>query len=177
MKDKNRWERPQSVLHRAYDVPTAASCHLYPDDLAFSLETLRQEFPGYGNSDFREPAISVSKQNENHLADFKYVSYQVVAGKPRLEGLPATNTDNDGEASTLQIILKDEFLKAELQLNYTIFRDQPVIARSASLKNEGAETLSIVRLMAASIDFPDKDFSMVHLAGTWSRERDRKSVV
>lgn len=159
---------------QTYDVPTAASCHLYEDDPAFSLETLRQEFPAYGNSDFREPAISVGIPSASHVPDFKYDSYRVLQGKPRLEGLPATYTEKDEEACTLQIVLKDEFLQSELLLNYTIFRDQPVITRSALLSNHGEETLTVNRLMGASIDFPDKDFSMIHLSGTWSRERHVK---
>lgn len=156
---------------QTYDVPTAASCHVYEDDPAFCLETLRQEYPAYGNSDFREPAISVSKQNNHHTPNFKYESFELLEGKPFLEGLPATYVEKSPEASTLQITLKDEQIQAELTLNYTIFRDKPVITRSASLKNNGTEKLDIERLMGASIDLPDKDFLFVHLAGAWSRER------
>ncbi|WHY78225.1 alpha-galactosidase [Neobacillus sp. WH10] len=156
---------------QTYDVPTAASCHVYEDDPAFSLETLRQEYPAYGNSDFREPAISVGKDNAPNVPDFKYDSFRILEGKPRLEGLPATYSD---KASTIQILLKDEFLQAELTLNYTIFQDKPVITRSASLKNYGTENLVIDRMMGASVDFPDKDFIFTHLSGTWSRERHVK---
>lgn len=156
---------------QTYDVPTGATTHIYADDPAFGLETLRQEYPAYGNSDFREPAISVSKTTESHVPNFKYESYRLIDGKPRLEGLPATYTEDHQDASTLQIILKDEFLNARLQLNYTIFRDKPVITRSASLKNEGTGELVIDRFMGASLDLPDKDFMFIHLAGAWSRER------
>ncbi|WML28464.1 alpha-galactosidase [Neobacillus sp. OS1-33] len=159
---------------QTYDVPTGATTHVYADDPAFGLETLRQEFPAYGNSDFREPAISVSKATANHIPSFTYESYQILEGKPRLEGLPATYTEDNHDASTLQILLKDEFLQAELQLNYTIFRDKPVITRSAALINKGTEGLIIDRLMGASLDLPDKDFVFTHLAGTWSRERHVK---
>jgi alpha-galactosidase len=159
---------------QTYDVPTAASCHVYADDPAFSLETVRQEYPAYGNSDFREPAISLTKQNENHVPDFKYESFRLLEGKPRLESLPATYTDDNSEASTIQIILKDEFLQAELILNYTVFSDRPVISRSALLKNNGQEELAIERLMSTSLDLPDREFQFIHLAGTWSRERHVK---
>jgi alpha-galactosidase len=156
---------------QTYDVPTAASCHIYEDDPAFNLETLRQEYPAYGNSDFREPAISVKTQNGNHIPNFIYESFIVLEGKPQLDGLPATYTEEKSEATTLQISLKDTYLQAELTLNYTIFQDKPVITRSAALKNNGTEVLDIERLMGASIDLPDKDFLFVHLAGAWSRER------
>jgi alpha-galactosidase len=171
----------KSLRHRedfshmqTYDVPTAASCHVYADDPAFSLETLRQEYPAYGNSDFREPAISVTKPDASHTPNFVYQSYSIIEGKPALQGLPATYTDGPQQASTLQIVLKDMFLAAELTLNYTIFKNLPVITRSASLKNEGRGPLTIDRIMGASLDLPDKDFTFVHLAGTWSRERHVK---
>lgn len=159
---------------QTYDVPTAASCHVYEDDPAFSLETLRQEYPAYGNSDFREPAISVRKDSEPHIPNFIYDSFKILEGKPKLKGLPATYANDHQDASTLQIFLKDEFLEAELTLTYTIFRDKPVMTRSATLKNKGSENLVIDRLMGAVLDLPDKDFMMTHLGGTWSRERHVK---
>ncbi|MFX3624372.1 MAG: alpha-galactosidase [Ectobacillus sp.] len=159
---------------QTYDVPTAASCHIYEDDPAFCLETLRQEYPAYGNSDFREPAIAVSKRSSSHIPNFTYESFRVLEGKPRLQGLPATYTEEKEAASTLQVILKDEYLGAELTLHYTIFQDKPVITRSASLKNNSEEELVIERLMGASLDLPDKEFTLVHLAGAWARERHVK---
>jgi len=157
-----------------YDVPVAASCHSYADDPAFSLETVRQEYPVYGNSDFREPAISLTKDQTSHVPDFQYESFRVLEGKPALMGLPATYTDDPDDAETLQVILKDEFMQAELTLNYTIFRDKPVLTRSACLKNDGSEKLILDRMMGASIDFPDNDFIFTYLAGAWSRERHVK---
>ncbi|WP_043932351.1 alpha-galactosidase [Bacillus sp. EB01] len=159
---------------QTYDVPTAASCHPYADDPAFSLETLRQEYPVYGSSDFREPALSLSKPDDNFIPNFRYETYTLIEGKPDLDGLPAMYVNNSADAMTLEIVLKDAGLDAELRLNYTIFADLPVITRSASLTNGGGNLLAIDRLMSASIDFPDKDFSMVHLGGTWSRERHVK---
>ncbi|MGG1399152.1 alpha-galactosidase [Bacillus salipaludis] len=159
---------------QTYDVPTAASCHPYADDPAFSLETIRQEYPAYGNSDFREPAISISNHDEHHIPNFQYQTFKILDGKPRLEGMPATYVEDAQVANTLQILLKDDHLQAELTLNYTIFRDLPVIARSAQVMNVGSKKLDIERMMGASIDLPDKDFMFVHLAGTWSRERHVK---
>ncbi|MGG5254420.1 alpha-galactosidase [Neobacillus sp. SM06] len=160
-----------------YDVPTAASCHPYRDDPAFSLETVRQEYPVYGSSDFREPAISVSNPNKSHIPAFQYYSCCVLEGKPVLEGLPATYANDPDEAKTLRVVLKDDFLNAELELSYTLFKNKPVITRSAKVKNNGEENLIIERMMAASLDLPDKEFIFTHLAGTWARERHVKERV
>ena len=159
---------------QTYDVPTAASCHPYADDLSFNLETLRQEYPAYGNSDFREPAISVGKESIPHVPNFTYDSFKILDGKPQPKGLPATYANDKEDARTLQIFLKDDLLEAELVLHYTIFRDKPVITRSASLKNMGSEKLVIERLMGGVLDLSDKEFILTHLGGAWARERHVK---
>lgn len=152
------------------DIPTAASCHFFQDDPSFSLETVRQEYPVYGKGDFRDAAIEL-ETNEGRIGNgFIFKKYEVTQGKPKLEGLPATYA-NENEASTITLTLLDEKIQSELLLIYTIFHDCPVITRSVALNNIGSETIFIKRLMSSSIDLPDADFKMVHLAGTWSRER------
>ncbi|MGM9950149.1 MAG: alpha-galactosidase [Lysinibacillus sp.] len=153
---------------QAYQVPTGNSTHL-EDDSAFSIESFRQEFPCYGKGDFRDPALSLRKPDGSHTVNFVYKKYEIISGKPTIPGMPATYA-GDEEASTLQVILEEKHLRLELILNYTIFHKLPVITRSASLKNYGSDRIYIEKLMSASVDFPDKDFNLVHLAGAWTRE-------
>ncbi|WP_077617052.1 alpha-galactosidase [Bacillus sinesaloumensis] len=153
------------------DIPTAASCHYFQDDPAFSLETIRQEYPVYGKGDFRDAAIEL-ETNEGRIGNgFIYKSYEISQGKPNLKGLPATYA-KENEASSITITLIDEKVQAELQLTYTIFHDFSVITRSVALRNSGSNPIYIKKLMSSSIDLPDAaDLRMIHLAGTWSRER------
>mgnify|MGYP000255398499 CR=1 FL=1 len=44
-----------------------------------------------------------------------------MTGSPRLQGLPATYTEDSKEAQTLEIELKDELIHTTLILYYTIF--------------------------------------------------------
>ncbi|WP_010677656.1 alpha-galactosidase [Bacillus timonensis] len=155
------------------DVPTPASCHYFQDDPAFSLETTRQEFPVYGKGDFRDAAIELETSDGRMGNQYTYKDYKILRGKPKLEGLPATYA-NENEATTLMIRLFDETTDTELFLSYAIFHHFPVITRSVALKNTGLHDLYIKKIMSSSIDFPDSDFSMVHLSGTWSRERHIK---
>lgn len=155
------------------DLPTAASCHFYQDDPAFSLETTRQEYPVPGKGDFREAAIEVV-DSEGRLGNlFAYKGYEVVKGKPPLTGLPATYAGEE-EATTLIVTLEDHQVSARLQLSYTIFHHLPVITRSVKIENIGAHKLSLTKIMSSSIDLPDSEYKMVHLSGTWSRERHVK---
>ena len=143
-------------------------------DLRYSLEHVRQEFPEYGTTDFRHPAICLRQGNGSRITDFAYVSHQMVDGKPALEGLPATYTENQTEAKTLILTLRDAVTEVEVQLFHTIFTDWPVIARSSKVINQGRETCYLESLASLSLDLPDAGYDWLQLSGAWARERHIK---
>lgn len=143
----------------------------FPEDETFSLDTLPQEFPGYGTSDYRSPAYQVRLANGTTIAEFKVIGHRIVAGKSALEGLPAVYAEREDEAETLEIELTDAAAKLKLIASYTVFRDSDAIARSVRLVNEGQEPVRVQRLLSASVDLPHSRFEAVHLWGTWARER------
>lgn len=158
---------------QVYDIPTPNSSHL-PDDPAFSLETIRQEYPAYGTGDYREPAVTIRQNNGSHITQFVYKNFSILKGKPGLSGLPATYAESAEDAETLRVLLEDEVTGAELNLDYTIFKSLPVICRSASVYNKGKAPFHLERIMSSSVDLPDHQFDMLHLSGAWSRERQLK---
>lgn len=137
----------------------------------FSLEAIKQEFPSYGTSDYREPAIQLWHENGSRISDFRFKSFTVQKGKPGLEGLPASYVEHDDEATTLTIILEDSEQKATLELFYTVFENQNGLARSSRLTNHGQTDIEINRLLSSSVDFPTKEYTMLQLDGAWIRER------
>lgn len=155
------------------DIPTGASCHFYQDDPNFVLETTRQEFPVEDKGDFRESAIEIVNQDGRRGNSFTYQGYTILNGKKKLEGLPATYATEE-EASTLIVSMKDIVVGMVVNLSYTIFHHFPVITRNVQVENIGEQTLSITKLMSMSIDFPDANFNLIHLAGAWIRERHIK---
>ena len=150
--------------HRAHSAYVSEEAHL-------SLEHIRQEFPSYGSGDFRRGAIEVLQNNGSRLTNFVYDSYQIMPGKPALEGLPATYTESDEEARTLAVTMRDETAGLKLVLLYTIFAQEGAIARSACLINEGTQNVSIERIMSISLDLPDADYEWIQFSGSWARER------
>lgn len=148
--------------------PTA-TCRI-EGDMTYSLEHLRQEYPEFGTGDYRQPAISVRQENGSTLTDLQYLGYELIEGKPELEGLPATRAGED-EATTLRIILKDGLTGLKVALNYTIFDGSPILARSAQIINEGNQHLVVERAMSLSLDLPDSDYDMTLFSGAWARER------
>ncbi|MGM0124554.1 alpha-galactosidase [Enterococcus sp. AZ194] len=138
---------------------------------SFSLDTVLQEYPGFGGGDFRTPAHQIRQSDGTIVTDFKVKEHQIFSGKPSLEGLPATYVQDSEEAQTLLVILEDRFRGLELELSYTIFCDSPVIARNTRLINKGTEKVVVEKLASLAIDFPDTPFELIHLNGTWAKER------
>lgn len=150
------------------------STHFFEGDQTFSLDQLKQEFPSFGTSDFREPAYQILQENGSRITNFEYQSHVVYKGKPKLEGLPVTYVESDEEATTLEITLYDDLIAAEIKLLYTVYENLNVITRSAKFINKGSERLNLTRALSASVDFFDSNFEMIHLSGSWARERHVK---
>ena len=149
--------------------------YIFEGDRSFSLEHIRQEYPVYGTTDYRHPAIEIMQENGSNISEFKYVGYEILKGKPSLKGLPATYTESEEEAETLKIILKDSLTGAKLTLLYTIFSKGSAIARSAHICNEGEKVLHLQTMM--SLNLPDQDYVWMQLSGAWSRERYVKNRI
>lgn len=150
------------------------SSYVYENEYSFSLEHLKQEYPVYGTTDYRMPAMELVQNNGSRVTDFKYVSHSIYGGKPKLEGLPATYTENDAEADTLEILLRDELLGVNMILLYTIFQNENAVARSVRFENGGTEDYQLTSAMSLSLDLPDADYEWVQFSGAWARERSVK---
>lgn len=146
------------------------SNNLYEGDQTSSLEHIKQEYPGFGTTDFRLPAFQLHYPEGDRISHFEYAEYKILEGKPVLDGLPATYTEQDNEAQTLVIILKDSYFDMTVNLYYTIFKNRPVITRSVTFINNSEKSIMLENAMSLSVDFPDNDFDMIHLSGAWARE-------
>lgn len=138
----------------------------------FSLEFTRQEYPSFGTTDYRNPAFEILQENGSHISHFVYQGYQIRPGKPELTGLPHSYVEDDAEATTLEITLKDEVTAVELTLSYTIFESTAVIARSAHFVNRGTQTLKLNAALSAVVDYQDDDLDWIQFSGAWARERE-----
>lgn len=145
------------------------------EESPISLQYTPQEYPSCGTGDFHEPAFTVLQENGSRISNFQYVSHTIYSGKKPLKGLPATYTESEEEADSLEITLRDDVDDLELVLTYTIFSREPAIVRSAKFLNNGSQTLMLERAMSLSLDLPDSNFDMIQLSGTWSRERHVKT--
>lgn len=137
----------------------------------FSLEHLKQEYPTFGSGDTRYPAFELEREDGSRVVDFKYKNHEIYRGKKGLERLPAVYVESEEEADTLEIILEDELIHTQIILSYTIFTEKPVITKHVRFVCSHPEGITLLNCMSGCLDLPDKEYSMVELAGTWSRER------
>lgn len=141
------------------------------EDRTFSLDTLPQEYPQYGNTDFRKPAYQIQLPNGSTVSDLRYDSHVIFKGKKKLDGLPATYVEDENEAETLEITMKDGVAGLTVILSYTVFEQLNVITRSIRFKNESSEPMNLLSALSMSVDFMDADFDFLHLHGAHVKER------
>jgi len=164
----NRYPSEPKRLHRG--------CVLeFQDSKHYNLSDVPQEYPVFGTSDNRLPAMHIINADGNSTQVFTYDSYEISSEKPALEGLPSAH---GGNSQTVCINLVDSVSKLRLELCYTIYDDHDVIARSSRIVNVGSERVTISRAMSSCLDLPAADYDLLHMRGTWARElnQDRLPV-
>ncbi|GEP66159.1 alpha-galactosidase [Clostridium beijerinckii] len=137
----------------------------------FQLEAVSQEYPGYGSTDLRSPAIEIQFKDGTSATDFRYDGHKIYRGKPFLRGLPSTYVEADDEAETLEIYLRDELKNVKVILTYSVFEEFDSITKSVRIVNESEENINILRVLSANVDFKEDNFDFIHLSGAWARER------
>lgn len=142
-----------------------------PENKSVSLDTLPQEYPQYGTSDFRHPAYQVRLEDGSRITELIYKGHRILNVKPKLEGLPAVYAEDGQEAQTLELELADAHSGLTVVLRYTVFEQFDAIARSVRFVNGSDQPIWLNRTLSASVDFFDSDFDCLYLSGAWARER------
>ncbi len=146
------------------------SC-VFPTDKVYTMAGIKQEYPVYGNGDYRHPAVEILQENGSRISEFVYESHEIVPGKPALPGLPALYVEDDAEAETLIITLRDALTGICVELLYSLYAHTGLLARSVRFTNEGGEAVHLTRAMSLCLDLPDRDYDWIQFSGSWGRER------
>ncbi|MEM7360516.1 MAG: alpha-galactosidase [Pseudomonadota bacterium] len=132
-----------------------------------SLSDTPQEYPLFGTSDMRHPAMHLVNAQGNSTNTLTYHGHRVVEDKPALDGLPSAR---GGNCATLLVELVDTISEIRVELRYTVYSDFDVIARSALIRNEGSADIELNAFLSSSLDLPAGNYEMMHFTGTWARE-------
>ncbi|MBR4726968.1 MAG: alpha-galactosidase [Clostridia bacterium] len=141
------------------------------EDGGFSPDICMMEYPGQNTGDFRRTAVAVRNADGNNATDFRYDSHQIYAGKPALEGLPALYAENDADATTLEITMRDAVTGMRAVLCYTVFEQLGAMTRSVRLCNDSDRPARIESVYSTCVDFPTHDYDLITLYGRWPKER------
>lgn len=146
----------------------------------FSCDILPFECPGNQTGDYRPSAVAVSlAESDNAFSgttatEVRYVSHEIVKGKPKVDMQPAVYAEED-EADTLIVTCKDPATDVKFIFYYTVMRDYPVICRRMVIENAAKtmQPLDVLRSYSACLDFAniEPQAELLHLWGTWGRER------
>ncbi|MFR2592114.1 MAG: alpha-galactosidase [Butyribacter sp.] len=168
-----------SGTHLAYlldmDQEYLNDIHINYGEKSSFLDRLPMEYPTAGMGDFRQSCIEAADTIGKTGVELFYDSYKIIAGKPALDGLPATFGDG---AQTLCITLKDDVLKLEVELRYSVFEGNDAVIRSAVITNYGDKPLYIEKVLSACLELGYEPHDYITLHGSWARERriDRQRV-
>lgn len=168
-----------SGTHLAYlldmDKEELSEIHINYGEKSSFLDRLPMEYPTSGMGDFRQSCIEVAEDIGKYGVELYYESYEIIDGKPELEGLPSTFGD---DVQTLCINLKDDILKLEVELRYSVFAGNDAVMRSVVISNYGDKPLYLDKVLSACVELGYGQNEYITLHGSWARERriDRQRV-
>ena len=151
----------EDLLHEAFQVLASTEKHPH-------LSSLPQEYPVYGRSEQRHPALQLVNSLGNSILALKYKECRILEGVAyQMEGMPTLF----GNADTLEIVLADDAVGVEVLLYYTVFEAYDVIARNAVIINKADAPIELKSAYSCNVDLPQGKYEVHHLCGDWGRER------
>ena len=129
------------------------------------------ELPTIGTGYYGIPALRARTAAGDDVTVLKYDSFRILPGKPALPGLPAVYAEEEAEAQTLEITLRDPLTGLKARLSYTVMERLDVLTRSVALENAGDAPLTLLNMLSASVPLPGRKYDTICLKGGWARER------
>jgi alpha-galactosidase len=116
-----------------------------------SYSTTPQEYAGWGQGLFVEPALKITFADGNRDLVLHYDSH---ADKP----------------NGLDVVLKDISRQVYVTLHYAIDPDSGILARSATIENRESSPVTIEQAAAAAWALPPNHYTLNYLTGRWAGE-------
>ena len=132
-----------------------------------NLNEMMQEFPVWGNGDFRSPVFHGTASDGHSTFSFRYASHRIVKEKPNLVGLPSAR---GGECETLIVTLEDDVAQITAELSYTIYFHHGALARSVCFKNTGPKVFHLEHVHSSALELVPGEYDLLHLHGAWAAE-------
>jgi alpha-galactosidase len=138
-------------------------------DRTYSLDSLPQEYSGFGTGDYRITALRVRNQDGSQAVDLRYTGHRVEKGKYGIPGLPAVYAE-ETEAETLVLCLRDACSGLEVELYYGILEELDTITRAVKITNRGNKAVFLEKAASMNLDWEYGDFQWISFYGRHSME-------
>ena len=127
-------------------------------------------YPTSGKGDFRPAALRAVGKDGTDCVILRYEGYELVSGKPKLNGLPAFYTESDDEAETLFITMRDLKTALKVTLRYTVMHQLHVLTQNVLVENGSDERITLYNPASCCVTLSGA-YDMIHLHGKWTKER------
>lgn len=141
------------------------------NERSYSIDTLPLEYSCDGIGDYRSNAISVQHSDGSCALDLRYFGYKISEGKYGIKGLPAVYSEDDDNAETLEIILKDTASDMYVTLKYGVISHLDIITRCAEIENKGSDNIYLTNAASLCLDIPRDYTQWIHFSGRHNSER------
>ncbi|MCR4633083.1 MAG: alpha-galactosidase [Erysipelotrichaceae bacterium] len=135
------------------------------DDDVYSMDSLPQEYGTYGSGDFNEASIEIENDG-SYTLDLHYAGHEITNRDLKMHGLPSSY----GSDETLIVHLKDETAGIGIDLYYTLYLNEDVIARRAVIFNRNGHSVTLHKALSYCIDLRENDLVSMGLFGAWDQE-------
>ena len=132
------------------------------------MDRFPTEYPYAGTGDFRSSCINIRDNAGQEGLELKYKSHNIYAEKRKIDGMPSARGDG---SMSLDIVLSDEALGAEVTLVYTVYEECDIITRSVNVKNISGKEFYITKALSACLNLETGVSDILSLHGSWARER------
>lgn len=144
-------------------------------DRTYSMDALPQEYPIWGNGDYRSPCLEVRMADGSFGSDLRYQGYEIEDGKYGIPGLPAVYGDG-AQAQTLKIFMADEKSGLQVVLYYGVMPEYDVITRTVKVENRGKDAVRLEKVYSGCLDFLSGEYDWLSFYGRHAMERNLQRV-
>ena len=151
------------------DVKIGDGTYQDEDNQFYFPSNIMSEYAAPGRGDTREAAIIAEYGNGLITLDPVYSSHSIYKGKKCTEAPVALSGE---ETETLELVLTDTAEDIAIRLFYTVYPEEDVILRSASIENGMDRPLTLRTVSSLQLDLPDAEWDLLTFDGAWARERN-----
>lgn len=132
------------------------------------MDRFPSEYPFDGTGDFHGNCINIRNHKGQEGLELKVQSHNIYTGKRKINGMPSAR----GEGTmSLDIVLSDKAVGAEVILTYTVYEECDIITRSARAVNVSDKEFYITKALSACLNLETDVSDILSLHGSWARER------